>query len=95
MMSVPDYDLIKREVSSDLFTLLLVHEPDAALELDTTPLTCSFLDIPMADRCSFLSTDPFSQHLLAIHMWKVYTEAISTESMSTADLGQQDCRFDF
>lgn len=38
MMSVPDYDLIKREVSSDLFTLLLVHEPDAALELKTTPI---------------------------------------------------------
>ncbi|MFB8734342.1 hypothetical protein ACEQPO_11405 [Bacillus sp. SL00103] len=38
MMSVPDYDLIKREVSSDLFTLLLVHEPDAALELDTIPI---------------------------------------------------------
>ncbi|OYN66618.1 metallophosphoesterase [Bacillus safensis] len=38
MMSVPDYDLIKREVSSNLFTLLLVHEPDAALELKTTPI---------------------------------------------------------
>lgn len=38
MMNVPDYDLIKREVSSDLFTLLLVHEPDAALELKTTPI---------------------------------------------------------
>ncbi|MDM5297713.1 metallophosphoesterase [Bacillus pumilus] len=38
MMSIPDYDLIKQEVSPDLFTLLLVHEPDAALELQQTPI---------------------------------------------------------
>ncbi|MCA0924596.1 metallophosphoesterase [Bacillus stratosphericus] len=38
MMSMPDYHFIKREVSSDLFTLLLVHEPDAALELESTPI---------------------------------------------------------
>lgn len=38
MMSIPDYGLIKREVSPDLFTLLLVHEPDAALELQQTPI---------------------------------------------------------
>ncbi|MFS0654319.1 metallophosphoesterase [Bacillus sp. 179-C3.3 HS] len=38
MMSIPDYDLIKQNVSSDLFTLLLVHEPDAALELEQIPI---------------------------------------------------------
>ncbi|MGE6631184.1 metallophosphoesterase [Bacillus sp. NPDC077027] len=38
MMSVPNYELIKREVSPSLFTMLLVHEPDAALELKQVPI---------------------------------------------------------